>query len=895
MGPPQLGLLAQGLGIVLEQQQYQDGQTRVVNGVPYTRQGGQWTPSSGAPSGGTPQPVLPRIPAPRYPDETAVGQGRAAAVPYAAPQAATDLERGKQQLEQSDTRGINFSAENTLRDQYQTLPAVRDYQTVLPMYQTAMRAAPGGAGDLNLVYAFAKVMDPGSVVRESEVQMSQNTGGLGERINGYLASLRNGGSLQPSVRQRIISEIENRIQQYSVAYRGTRKDYWRRAEDYGFSPERILGQDYEESYRPGPNAPGQDGPQFTDPNAPDRQHPANFAGMLAETTPGSEERFRMLEHWMRARQGQASIRIGTGENPDPSNMIDQFGLTEAQEQAMEQEYQRMLRERQPVEGRDEEGAGGLLQQIDAGVRSFANTVTFGGADHVAGALNGRGAEGEHRITNFDWRNNTGGSLAGMVAGAAASGRIYPMGATIRGQTGLGAAYGGLYGFNTADGSLVERLNAGKNGAILGGGVGAVFGLGARALRNPNRQAVIDAGERQDVYVSRHVAGGTPSRMAAGVTGVTPGRIPLERAAQRTVGDLRSARDRTAASIGTVLDDAGAGQRAQAGARTFLRESADRADDLAARIPIHPTQPASLTNTGAALDDLTAGLTSNPRLSAIMEDGQLLAFRDALREGGLSWGDLRRFRSLIGEKIGQPQVAGEATSRSALRRLYGAISDDMRTTAEAQGPRALSAFNRFNQYWRGRESRREGALEAILGRNFDASPEQAFAQINRWAQNDHRTTGQVLRSLPLADRNSVRASLFSRMGTARAGQQEAAGGAFSPSTFATQWNQLSPRAKNFLIPDARHRRNLNDIALLSTAARQAEKFTNWSNSALGVTGTAGVAGMMSHPWQTLLAGAGTYGIGQQLASRAGSATILRALRSPALQQETRDMVAPEEGQ
>jgi broad specificity phosphatase PhoE len=59
--------------------QYQDGETRDVNGVRYVRQGGQWTPQgSTAPS---PQPLIipgpPRQPTPRYPDEAVRGMAEA--------------------------------------------------------------------------------------------------------------------------------------------------------------------------------------------------------------------------------------------------------------------------------------------------------------------------------------------------------------------------------------------------------------------------------------------------------------------------------------------------------------------------------------------------------------------------------------------------------------------------------------------------------------------------------------------------------------------------------------------------------------------------------------------------------------------------------------------------
>lgn len=884
----------------------------------------------------------PRTPPPQTPDQVVVGRGQANAAPYQGPRAEADVIRAKQQIQQEDTGGVNEPRETALRERYGATPEVRNYMTAMPLLQAARGAGEGGAGDLQIVYNFAKIMDPGSVVRESEVEMSQGTGGLGERINGMIRGLRNGGRLPREVRQRLIQEMENRISSYEAPYNQTRKQYWHLADRYGFSPDAVIGEDIAESFSAGGRgsqgpsipAPGrtiaaQMGDAATDPGAlgraaggalttTDIRESALSSPVAVEgeadplTGDNPAPRIQTEDQWNQvfsgAVRGGASreqldeLSRSTGHVPVTDelwnaivehrrtgrqmqfvpNSVLASDLPEGMRQDVEQQYQDQSDARQGAEDRRawaEEHP--YLASFDTGARRVANTVSLGAMDHVAGFVSGRGAAYEHGVTNADWQDRPLESLAGTFAGGA---RL-PYGNNALTQTAAGTGYGFGTGFLETDGSLQDRLGAGARGAAMGGGSNALLAGASRAVRSPNAQAIMDAGERQNVYVPRYMTGRETAQVGVGMVGATPGRIPLARAANRTIEGLEGARDRAASQIGDVGDNFEAGRRAQSGARQFVRDSSDRADQLFQRIPIRPETPATLTNTRQALGELTEGLTSNPRLSEIIEDRRLIQIRDALTSGDLSWADQRRFRSMVGEWIGQPQVAGEVTSRAALRRVYSALTADMQATAATQGPRALSMFNRANQYYRGREARREGVISDILGSDGNAAPEDAYRQINRWAQRDTgntRALAQAMRSLPADDANAVRATLFARMGRATRGNQDETGEVFSPQTFASQWAQLEPRAKALLVPNRQHRRNLEDIALLTSAMRRSERFTNTSNTGLGVAANFGAlglgAGAAGVPLAIKAAGAAVLS-GHLLSTPAGSRTFLRALRNP----------------
>lgn len=916
---------------------------------------------------GMPQPVIPREATPQTPESRR--------------NTVVNTQRTGQTIQQSATGGHNFSDENSLRSQFQGLPEVRNYQSVAPMVQSALHAAPGGAGDLNIVYGFAKVMDPGSVVREGEVQMSQGTGSLGEQIQGYIQRIRSGGSLPPSVRQRLLREIQTRAEAYRAPYQQYRKQYWSNAERYGFDPEAIVGNDIDAAYQSGPNAPltasapgapapadtpsdvppwlatavpqalsqigpqgpGQ-GPSINAPGAPTAADPRESALRSTAVAPeidntgtatnpqfATPQDIAYNEAWASAVNSGADLATlnrWLADNyahfypgaPPPTVSDDQWAIIEHSRrtgsplqwepnrhgvrdlpetihtpvgdlhprEGMEQQYRDQADRARGAEDRAawaEEHP--ILSRVDTAVRQGANTLTLGTTDRIAGLISGRGAAYEHGVTQNDWQDRPLESIGGTVLG----GSRLPYGVTLPRQIGLGTAYGGVTSFNEDDGSFTNRLGGAYRGAAGGLAANTLLGGLGRAFRAPNAPAIMEAGERQGVTIPRYMLGRETAQVATGAVGATPGRIPLAGAARETMEGIESARNRAAAEIGNVGDNISAGRRAQAGARAFLDNSEERATQLYNRIPIPPRTRADLTNTRAVLAETTEGLESNPALSAILEDPQLIQFRDALTEGGLSWRDLKTFRTRVGRMIGRAQVAGQGTHIEDLQALYGGLTRDMEATATAQGGRALTMFRRATQYWRGREDRREGVIQTILGRNFNESPEDAYRQINRWAQRDNgdiRALTQTMRSLPADDANAVRATIFARMGRATRGQQDETGEAFSPFVFATQWSGLEPRAKSLLVPNAAHRRNLDDIALLATTMRRSERFTNTSNTGLGTNLGLFTVGGIASPGTAVGAFGLTYTLGRLLSTPAGSRTFLRALRDPvAFQQLLQD--------
>ena len=503
--------------------------------------------------------------------------------------------------------------------------------------------------------------------------------------------------------------------------------------------------------------------------------------------------------------------------------------------------------------------------------------------------------------------------------------------------GMGAGGGAEY---------ARQGGAGPVGQLAGGLVGGLTGAGgANALRRlasgpveraPN--ALLQAADRQNVTMMPADVGSRGTRMAAGVAGRTLGGIPMAEGSQVALRSAKGARDRVAANVGEVLDETGAGQAAQRGAKRWMETSNARAEQLFERISVPGDMGAVSDSTRSTLADTIKGFTSNPKLSAIWtghprlrrtlealtpvdvsaegrrefaaanealqaaqgrhqmllnsvsDPRAVAAARDDMAraqqavevaaekanrppEGGkISWEDMKRLRSIVGEIVGSPSLSSDGNATAALRRFYGALTSDMEATAQQAGPKALSEFRRANQYWRGRQGRVEDVVTSLLGNDGSKGEAKAFEQINNWAQNkggDFKRLAQAVRSMPQEEADTVRASLIGRMGNAKPGKANADNLEFSPAEWATSWRSLSPRAKAVLFPNQRHRQDLNDLSTVFDNMKMAGEYANFSNTSLGGNAAATILSALGGGLPGAAAAAGysglSLGAGKLLAS------------------------------
>lgn len=465
----------------------------------------------------------------------------------------------------------------------------------------------------------------------------------------------------------------------------------------------------------------------------------------------------------------------------------------------------------------------------------------------------------------------------------------------------GGAFGAAHGAGSAD-NISDAIKGAATEGALGATGGLALGAAGQALdpalqaaRVAARGAPSTANEAFDQaaqrvgeftgkgrvdYLAADRPDSLPSQWATSLTNLTLGGIPLTDAARKVVDSAKSARDAIAAKIGNFRTNEGgsadvvyAGQRLQKGATAFLNSSEKRAGDLYEAIPIAPDRPSVLTNTRRVLSDLTQGFQSNEELSRLWADNPRLRstlqaltpdtspirepgmtgvggnqIGTAFENGQLSWQDLKRFRTIVGQIIGKPGLENDGSQIEALRKLYAGLSADMRATVEGVGPAATKAFDRANSYWSGRQNRISEVFTPIFGKSLDASPEDAYRALLGWSKQqggDFTSVARAIRSLPEDDANTVRATILNSLGRVSKGRQDATGNVFSPADFVTHWNELGERAKSVLFQgDAR--KAIDDLVTVASGMKAASKFANTSKTGIAVGATSTISSAIASP-------------------------------------------------
>lgn len=154
--------------------------------------------------------------------------------------------------EGNDDAKRSFDMARDMRTEFNKLTPVTDYQTVVRQFSSALKTQPNASGDQALITAYAKMLDPGSVVREQEFNTVANAdsaiGKLVARLNKELGADES-GMIRPEIRARVRDEMFNLTRSYRQAYEQTRMDYSRSAEAYGVDPIRVVGTDFAVPYQ----------------------------------------------------------------------------------------------------------------------------------------------------------------------------------------------------------------------------------------------------------------------------------------------------------------------------------------------------------------------------------------------------------------------------------------------------------------------------------------------------------------------------------------------------------------------------------------------------------------------------------------------------------------------
>lgn len=182
-----------------------------------------WDPlrdSSAAPAPAAQAPVVPPdVQGPPIPPEMAPQALQVRPPPPGVNRQAWYQAETKRLAEESN--GPKWDDVSSLRKEVQGLPSYKNVAQAAPVYRSMLDAAGRNdrASDVNLIYGMAKLMDPGSVVRESEMTVATAIATLPDQLrNAVQSQITSTGRLSPDVRDGIMREAYSRMGAYQGMY-----------------------------------------------------------------------------------------------------------------------------------------------------------------------------------------------------------------------------------------------------------------------------------------------------------------------------------------------------------------------------------------------------------------------------------------------------------------------------------------------------------------------------------------------------------------------------------------------------------------------------------------------------------------------------------------------------
>ena len=119
----------------------------------------------------------------------------------------------------------------------------KPYLLLRDAYQRVKSAKPDAAGDLSLIFAYMKILDPNSVVREQEFANAQNAAGVPDRIRNLYNQVKEGVRLNPEQRKQFIGQAEALFENAKTNQKQVRGTYGNRAKQWGIPENMVLDDD----------------------------------------------------------------------------------------------------------------------------------------------------------------------------------------------------------------------------------------------------------------------------------------------------------------------------------------------------------------------------------------------------------------------------------------------------------------------------------------------------------------------------------------------------------------------------------------------------------------------------------------------------------------------------
>jgi len=467
---------------------------------------------------------------------------------------------------------------------------------------------------------------------------------------------------------------------------------------------------------------------------------------------------------------------------------------------------------------------------------------------------------------------------GITAGAGAAASI----PALADQAGLQAASAMLGGGAT---EAAKQGGLGE-GAQMAAGIGASLLPGAGAAGQGAARWLARGGEegRQNVLNNLDAfaaAGTTPSigqaseapmarRLETLLSRAPGGSGPMLAKAQGQADDIGGKLQELANGLAPKTDPTIAGraiERGITGSGGFVDRFKSKARDLYDKVdqfmPAETPVPMKATQTFLAKmasptkgAEATSSLLSNPKLAAIGE-----ALTTDVQNGALPYQAVKQLRTRVGEMIANAGLVSDVP-RGELKQLYGALSQDIRAQT-MQDPKAFAAANRAENFYRAGMDRLD-KVESVVQRA--GGPEKIFQAAMSGSREGASTLHGVMQSLGGDEAKMVTSAVIRRLGRANPSAQNDVGDAFSTETFLSNWNGMSPQAKQVLFNrmGTGFRGDMDRIAKVASNLREGSQvYKNPSGTAAALSNQTTGAGavlsvLLGHPGVAATIGATTGG-------------------------------------
>lgn len=769
-----------------------------------------------------------------------------------------------------------------LRKEFNALPEVRKYGTIVQQVDTILHTAPTAAGDQDLLYAIAQLRDPLGSVREGDADLiaggqsfiQQQVAQIGKQLNGQ-------GEFTPQYRKQLREEAISRLNTSNRAYSALRNQFAEAATAANYDPQQVIGphagaayldrfKKYDDENGLGSQREKGGGflPGATSDNVAfdmDTGTGAFGSELKADRLTGQQQ--AALEAFLRANAGNPnfgpesmtafyrSVGIEGGAMPGDDRFYQAVRegrdfATQPNYAASDEAKRRAALEasyKEIPEGEDVSSAGrdkGLLLNLTDELR--------GGVGGIKSLVRGDGfMSGYERERDIERALQERSRQENGIAPELIGNLMTPAGTVsrtnmIRDAIGMGA----MAGFGEGEG-LSDSASKAVTGAGLG--FGAAKGLEAatplisrtlspaidkasgamdrmaRSVRRPSEGAeeYIAAADRQGVVP---FVGDVDNRAAAAAgkfAQTQAGVGPITDAAKATTESAKAARDRIAKAIGPTDKGEGLGFRITEGAKKAVAREHDRAQSL--------YRTAERQSEGLRIRPSGAYQAISDEIDKIADTGlgdkALGIFRrvqDRMTQGPMTVETLRNIRTQIREDLATEGIRG-GKADAAARRVMEAITGDVDKGLRENGMEgAANAFKEADGLWAAYTDLTDNVVAPLIGKNGEFSGEQVVKRLHADLRGNNARAAHLLNALPSDEQRLVKASVIESLGRSKAGQQGADGDSFSLATFLTHWNEIGDSAKSAYF-GSEARAALNDLAKVAEGAKQSHRFANHSNS------------------------------------------------------------------